>query len=152
MNLNSEIIGANGAALYGVGGPAAYKTYERRGFCVSMEWLDGEPCMLIWPIRGQDAGVFGITLSSASKYADPSGHPTRECFRQCRSALLEVLGGSGIDVEVYALVDVVMDGMNALLTMPPAPLAVRNADKAAPIWEITEIDKESGKTIREASI
>ncbi len=152
MNLNTPIVGANGAPMYGIGGPSAFKTYERRGFCVSFEWIDNEPCMLIWPLRGQDAGVFGIALSSAAKYADPSGAPTRECFKECRSALMEVMGGSGIAIEVYALVDVVLDGMNTLLTMPPAPLAVRLADKPAPIWEITEVDKSTGKTIRESTI
>lgn len=149
MNLNTPIVGANGGALYGIGGPSAFKTYARRGFNVSFEWVENEPCMLIWSIRGEDAGVFGIALSSAGKYADPSGRPTRECFKECRSALIEVMGGSGIDIEVYALVDVVMDGMNTLLTMPPAPVAVRRDDKGAPIWEITEVDKQSGKTIRE---
>ena len=152
MNLNTPLVGANGGPIYSVGGPSAFKTYERRGFNVSFEWVEGEPCMLIWSVRGMDAGVFGIALSSAAKYADPSGKPTRECFKECRSALIEVMGGSGIDIEVYALVDVVLDGMNTLLTMPPAPLDVRLADRPAPIWEITEIDKDSGKTIRESTI
>lgn len=154
MNLNkSLIVSSTGQAMFGVGGQSVHATYVYKGYAVSLEWdaQDGEPVMLMWSaIGGQGAGVFGICLSSAGKYADPSGRPTEECLVNCAAAL-PTLGRAMLNVEVTTLVDVVMNFMPELLMMPPAPKQVRLDGKGAALFEITQQNGD-GKTVSESLI
>lgn len=153
QNLHQRILGADGRELFGLGGARSYAQRESKGYIVSLEWVEGEPAMVIWPARaGGDAevGAFAICLSSAGVYADPSGKPTEECFLRCAMALPD-LGKALLHVELNTLVDVVMQYMPDLLAMPPAPRAVRLADRGEALWEITQQD-EAGKTISEAAV
>lgn len=140
MNLNqSLLVGATGRPMFGVGGEKAASTHEYKGYTVSLEWdeTDGEPVMLIWSsFTGRECGVFGICLSSAGKYADPSGDPTPECFLECWKSL-PTLGRNQIDMECYQLVDVVLHFIPALIAMPPAPRALRKAARGQNYMDIT---------------
>jgi len=152
LNLNkSMIVSATGQAMFGIGGPKTHKTAEFKGYCVSLEWdmADGEPVMLIWsPLGGLGAGVFGICLSSAGKYANPDGRPTEECFMEAAAAL-PTLGRALIRLEVSTLVDVIIQFLPDLLTMPPASRASRLEAKGKGILEVTQTDV-NGKVISES--
>lgn len=151
MNLEHPILSADGGRYFAVGGPSAYKIMEHRGYTASFEWVDGEPAMLMYPTRGGfDAGVFGICLSSAAKYADPNGDPTRECWVEALRAL-PVLGKSQIDIECQTLVACIIHWMPELLHMPYCPRDVRVADRPAPVWEISHKD-QNGRLLSEATI
>lgn len=152
-NLHQRVLGPTGRELFAVGGTKSHAQHEYRGYAVSLEWIDGEPAMVIWPTRaGSDTetGAFAICLSSAAVYADPSGKPTDECFMRCAMALPD-LGKALLRIELNLLVDVVMRFMPDLLAMPPAPKAVRLADKGEALWEITQRD-QNNKTISEAQV
>jgi len=151
--LHQRVLGPNGRPMFGLGGARSYAQREAKGYTVSLEWIEGEPAMVIWPSRAggdADVGAFAICLSSAAVYADPSGKPTEECFLRCAMALPD-LGKAMLHIELHALVDVVMQFMPDLLTMPPAPRAVRQADRGEALWEITQQDQD-GKTISEATV
>lgn len=154
MNLNqSYVVSASGAPVFGVGGAGAFATHTMKGYVVSLEWdeTDGEPVMLVWSaMAGRDAGVFGICLSSAGKYADPSGKPTDEGLYECGMAL-PLLGRGLTPIELNALVDVVMRFIPELLMMPPAPRALRKAAKGEALVDITQKDQYD-RVIKEASI
>lgn len=152
-NLHQRVVGPTGREIFGLGGERSYRQAEAKGYTVSLEWLAGEPAMVIWPSRAggdMDVGAFAICLSSAAVYADPSGKPTEECFLRCAMALPD-LGKAMLHVELNTLVDVVMQFMPDLLTMPPAPKAVRLADKGDALWEITQ-KNERGAVISEATV
>lgn len=139
--------------MFGVGGASSHATHEYKGYVVSLEWddTDGEPLMLMWSaMGGRDAGVFGICLSSAGKYADPNGQPTNDGLFECGLAL-QVLGRAMLLVELHNLVDVVMRYMPDLLRMPPAPTAIRRAAKGEALIDITQQD-QYGRVISEVSI
>lgn len=154
MNLNqSVLVGASGRALFGVGGQSAFSTHEYRGYVVSLEWdeSDGEPMLMMWTaLGGRDAGVFGIGLSSAGKYANANGTPTDECFIECAQALA-MLGRNVLEIELRALVDVVMRFIPDLLAMPPAPRAIRRQAKGEAFMDIVHEDHK-GRKLGEASI
>ena len=151
MNLDNPILSSDGGRYFAVGGPTAFKTFEHRGYHCSLEWVDGEPAMLIWSSRGgMDAGVFGICLSSAAKYADPSGAITPAGYMEIIRAL-PVLGKPMLEIEANTLRDCVLLWMPDLLHMPACPSFVREADRPDAIWEITHKD-QNGKTLSEASI
>jgi hypothetical protein len=132
MNLNQSIlVSPAGRPMFGLGGESAFRTHEYKGYTVSLEWdeTDGEPIMLIWSsFTGRELGAFGICLSSAGKYAEPTGKPTRECFLECWKSL-PTLGRNQIDMECHTLVDVVIRYIPDLLMMPPAPRALKAAAK-----------------------
>jgi hypothetical protein len=151
MRLDTPIIDGIGGAHYAVGGPDAYRSFERRGLKCSLEWVDGEPAMLIWKAReGFDAGVFGICLSSAGKYADPSGDPTPACFREAWRAL-PVLGLPQLEIEASNLVSCIIDWVPHLLTMPPQPPALRQAERGPALWEVTQEDAD-GRRLSEVKV
>jgi hypothetical protein len=156
VNLNqSLLVGASGRALFGVGGENAWRTHEYKGYRVSLEWdeRDGEPMLLIWPATNfidREVGVFGIGLSSAGRYADPSGKPTEGCATLCAAAL-PTLNKAMLPIEVHALMDVVMRFIPDLVLMPPAPKALRRAARGEALIDITQIDSR-GKTISEVSV
>jgi len=151
MNLETPILNQDGSAYYHVGGETAYKVFEHRGYKCSIEWVDGEPAMLLWSAReGFGAGVFGICLSSAAKYADPSGDITPEGYLECIRAL-PILGKPMLEIEAKTLAACIILWMPDLLHMPYCPADVRAADRPVPIWEITHKD-QNGKTLSEASI
>jgi hypothetical protein len=154
MNRNALILSPTGHELIKVG-DNAHAQFTTGDYCVSIEWdVDGrdtEPVMCIWPkIGGRGAGCFAICLSSIAKYADPSGNPTPQCFLECWKAL-PVLGRAQLDIECYRLVDVVLRHTPDLIRCPPAPIAVRRAEIAEPLLEVTT-KHENGKTLREGLI
>jgi len=154
MNLKqSTLVSAANRPMFGVGGASSFSTHEFKGYVVSLEWddIDGEPVLLMWSAAGgREAGVFGICLSSAGKYADPNGRPTKEGLFECGRAL-KVLGRALLLIELHNLVDVVMRFLPDLLRMPPAPRAIRLAAKGQALMDITQQD-HYGRTIREVSI
>lgn len=151
MNLENPILSQDGNRYYAVGGQLAYKQFDHRGYHCSLEWVDGEPAMLIWSSRGGfDAGVFGICISSAAKYADPSGNITPEGYIECCRAL-PVLGKPMLEIEAKTLADCIILWMPDLLHMPYCPADVRAAERPDAIWEITHKD-QNGKVLSEASI
>lgn len=156
MNLTqSLVVGPSGRALFGVGGENSLRTHEYKGYTVSLEWdeSDGEPMLLIWPATHmieREVGVFGIGLSSAGRYADPSGKPTEECATLCAAAL-PTLGKAMLPIEVHALMDVVLRFIPDLILMPPAPRWMRLQARGEALIDITQTDSR-GKTISEVSI
>jgi len=151
MRLETPLLSSDGNRYFVVGGPTAFKQFEHRGYTCSLEWVDNEPAMLIWSTRaGYDAGVFGICLSSAAKYADPNGDPTRECFIEVWRAL-PLLGKNQLDIECKTLVSCIILWMPDLLHMPYCPDSVRLADRPDLVWEITHKD-ENGKVLSEVTI
>lgn len=150
MNLDSLILSPTGRRVYKFG-DLCHAQFESKSYAVSIEWhAEGrscEPIMCIWSrAGGRGAGVFGICLSSIGKYADPSGQPTREAFIEARRAM-PTLGRIGLDLEIYELVDVILRHTPDLIRCPPAPPAVRRAERGEALLEMTL--KQDGKTLRE---
>lgn len=153
MNPNALILSPTGRPMFKFG-DNAWRTFAAGDYVVSMEWhieaRECEPMMAIWSAAGgRNAGVFGICLSSAAKYADPSGKPTRHAFIEAWRAL-PTLGRMQIDLEVYRLLDVILRHIPDLINMPPVPVAVRRAE-TEPLLEMT-VKNEHGKTLREDMI
>lgn len=151
MNVDALILSPTGRPVYKVG-DHCHQQFRAGQYNVSIEWYQEgrscEPLMAIWSQHsGRDAGVFGICLSSIGKYADPSGNPTREAFLECWNAL-PTLGRAQIDIEVYGLLDVILRHTPDLIRCPPAPKAVREAEKGDPLLEVRQVT--NGKRVDEA--
>ncbi len=153
MNRDNLILSPTGKPLFKVG-DVAHAQFRSGDYDVSIEWLtegrECEPIMAIWSPTSRDGGVFGICLSSIGKYADASGSPTKEAFIECWKAL-PTLGRAQIDIEVFRLLDLVMRHTPDLIRCPPMPPAMRLAEAAAPLLEVS-LQSDSGKTLRENTI
>lgn len=148
MNTKFPLYDSSGRLLFAVGGAQAWKTHDCHGYNVSMEWVDGEPAMVIWSRLAPDFG-FAICLSSVGKYATPEGKPNQEGV----DALAMALPDFGREIcarELHRLVDIVLRYVPELIAMPPTPRDVRKADAGGAIWDVTQ--KANDKTISEASI
>lgn len=139
MHLNSLIVSATGRPMHKVG-DIAHAQFRSGQYNVSIEWLsegrECEPVMAIWSPTSMSGGVFAIALSSIGKYADPSGNPTRTAFLEAWRAL-PTLGRAQIDIEVYALLDVILRHTPDLIRCPPMPPAARQAEAPPPLLEVT---------------
>lgn len=141
--------------MFQVGGQNAKAVHQHGDYLVSLEWLnegrESEPIMIIWSAHsGREAGCFGICLSSAGKYAEPTGAPTDECFYEAACAL-ETLGRAMLNTEVKKLVDTIIRFIPDLIMMPPSPRDVRISDAGQALVEASIVD-ENGKTLREAEL
>lgn len=154
MNRDALILSPTGRPVVKVG-DNCWRQFSAGQYNVSIEWdaqgRECEPIMAIWSKHGgRGAGVFGICLSSIAKYADPGGRPTRQAFIECWNAL-PTLGRAQLDLEVFALLDVILRHTPDLINCPPAAPAVRRAEAGEPLLEITQKD-ENGKVHSEAVI
>jgi hypothetical protein len=153
MHLDALIVSPTGRPLTKVG-DIAHKQFRSGDYNVSIEWLsegrECEPVMAIWSPTSRDGGVFAICLSSIGKYADPSGGPARSAFLACWQAL-PTLGRAQIDLEVFALLDVILRHTPDLINCPPMPPAARLAEAPAPLLEITTKDQD-GRTLSEVVV
>lgn len=154
MNLNTLILSPTGRPVHKFG-DLTYRQFESKSYTVSIEWHQEarscEPIMCIWSrAGGRGAGVFGICLSSIAKYADPDGGPSRIGILECWRAM-PTLGRQGLDIEVFELMDVILKHTPDLIACPPAPPAVRRAEAAPALLEITQKDI-NGKTHSEVTV
>lgn len=151
MNTKNPIRDAHGRSLFAIGGAQAWKTHEAGDYRVSMEWIDGEPGMVIWSAHASRDFAFAICLSSAGKYATPSGSLTEEGADELARAL-PALGREINRRELVALADVVLRYIPELIAMPPAPLEIRRSDLVRPLLEVEERDRATDKTLSHVSI
>lgn len=156
MNTDRQLIlSPTGRQLFKMG-EQAWQQFTTGDYCVSIEWhteaRSVEPCMVIWSKYAvhSNSGAFAICLSSASKYADPNGDPTREAFIECWNAL-PTLGRNQLDTEVYHLLDVILRHIPDLIRCPPMPPAARRAEAGEPLLEVTT-KTEDGRTLSEVVI
>ena len=150
MDRNNYILDASGKQMFAVGGRNAYATHDAGQYIVSTEWFENEPAMFIWS-KIKPMFAFGICLSSIGKYAEPDGRPNAEGVEELALALPD-FGKAMERSELHRLIDVVLRYTPELIAMPPVPLSVRREDAGGALWEVTEKDDKTGRTISEASI
>lgn len=163
----APILSPQGLPLFSAGGSHSWKTFEHRGFIVSLEWMGrgkkAQPCMVIWPssnvfVAGEGQGMWAIGRRAITEFvgfnADGTctGSASQHCYRECLAAL-PVLGKDQWDKQSFlALVDCVIRFAPDLVHMPVTPRRIRQELAGEPMWEIEAKNKVSGKTISEVAI
>lgn len=115
-----------------LGGPRSYKSKAYKDFVLHFEWFDnerdqigkGEPHLFI---RRRYAGVDGgnhsavvVPMSQCHYYANSDGYPTRHLIMFAAGGCKE-LGLEPSKMNVRALADAIIDHIEDLVRMPPAP-------------------------------
>jgi hypothetical protein len=164
----SPVVNSQGQSVFVMGGKHAWKTFEHKGFQISLEWVGqgkrSAPCMCIWPVSNIfvagscDSGAWGISRRAITDFVGfnkdgkCTGSASIHCYRECHEAL-PILGKDKNDKQAFlALVDTVIKFAPELVRMPPTPQSIKK-DLAGPaMWDVSATIKETGKTVSEASI
>ena len=106
-----------------LGGQNARKTWKRGQFGLSLQYVNGEESLCVWPLRGlKGAGAMVIGLSAAHLYADSkTGGPTPHLIESCMSGL-SVMNIDYAPWALKALADVILDELPELVNMKPEPM------------------------------
>ncbi len=120
MPTTPVLLAPSGVPMRRLGGDAAWRQYETRGFVVSIEWdEDGEPMVVLWSATGDlNRGAWGVCLSAFPVLTGVDGKPTREGMHMVARGLARM----GREVEprnVITLFDVVLDAYGHLVRTPP---------------------------------
>lgn len=117
-----------------VGGPDAWKVRTSGDIVIAFHWVNGEPAMVLWPVRKPLGCVpYCIGLSHAYKYAKNTGYPTPYCVTQAVAAA-QVMGMDTGRETVKRIVEIILDNLEDLVRMPPEP---EKKDKTAPLGTAT---------------
>lgn len=163
----SPIQTPDGRPMFSAGGDAAWKTFEHRGFVISLEWVGDHrraaPCLCIWPssnvfVAGEGCGIWVISRRAISEFVGfdrdgrCTGSASEHCYRECIQAL-PVLGKDCNDKAAYlALVDCVVKFAPELVHMPPTPKRIRQQLAGEAMWEVTATNKNTGRVMSEAAV
>jgi hypothetical protein len=163
----SPILSPDGRPMYSAGGGQSYKTAVKHGFVVSLEWVGtgkkAYPAMVIWPasnvfVTGEGNGMWLIARRAITEFVGfnkedkCTGGPSEHCLREARLAL-PILGKDINDrYALNDLVDVVVTFAPELVLMPVTPRSIQQELKTPPMWEMTAINKSSGKTLSESEV
>lgn len=147
------ILSENGKRVLAIGGEHAWKQYRKGDVLVTYQWVNDEPCMCLFAAVGsQNRGAFVIALSALHKYMDNKGYPTRYLVMATVDIAKQLGFTPGKDI-CMRIADVIADGAQDLVRMPPMPKAVREAAKPEPVGtlEIREGDR-AGRLVHEAEV
>lgn len=164
----APVLGPDGLPYFSAGGHHAWKTFEHKGYTVSLEWVgDGSrksfPCMVIWKTKnvfvpGESAGMWTIGRRAITEFVGftkddkCTGGASEHCEREARQAL-PILGQDVNDKNALnALIDTVVRFAPDLVLMPPTPRGIRQEMAGDPFWDVLAINKNTGKTLSEASV
>jgi hypothetical protein len=163
----SPILTPSGEPIWSAGGQHAWRTFEHRGYVVSLEWVgnhrSAQKCMVIWPasnvfVAGSSEGMWVIGARAITQFVGfnrddkCTGSVSEHCQRECREAL-PLLGKDRNDKSALnALMDAVIRFAPDLVGMPAVPAALRREMRGQAMWEVVASNKATGKTLSEASV
>lgn len=163
----SPLLNPDGLPMWSAGGKHAWRTFEHRGYVVSLEWVgnhrSAQKCMVIWPVSnvllaGSSAGMWVIGSRAITQFVGfnrddkCTGGVSEHCTRECREAL-PLLGKDRNDkAALSALIDTVIRFAPDLVGMPVVPRSVRQEMRGEAMWEVVATNKGTGKVLSEASV
>lgn len=104
-----------------IGGKDSYKQFEKGDIVCSLQWVNDEPALILWPkVKRVGSGAFVVCLSSAWKYATSKGYPTPYLAHQAVIAA-KVMCLEPHTFTIRAIADAIFEHIPDLVDMPPTP-------------------------------
>lgn len=164
----SPVLSPQGLPVFSAGGEHAWRTFEHRGFIVSLEWVGdhrkARKCMVIWPAtniltaQATGDGMWVISERAITQFVGfnrddkCTGSASEHCHREAREAL-PLMGKDKNDRHaLVALIDCVVRYAPDLIGMPVAPVKLRQELRGQAMWEVVASNKSTGKTLSEAEV
>lgn len=116
-----------------LGGAKAWKQNVSGDVVASFQWVNGEPAMCLFPKipRTLNPGAYVIMLDVAFKYANSkTGGPTEYLIQQAAKAA-KVMGFNTDSFIIKRIADLILDGLQDLIEMPPEPTGLTKKDTQA---------------------
>jgi hypothetical protein len=122
------ILGPTARPYVSLGGEFAYSVRRVGELCISHQYVNTEPAMIIWSAT-RKAGAFAICLSAAHQYTEDE-----YLVFQAMSAAHQI-GYSPKDKSVVGkIADLILSGLDDLVRMPPEPtIAVSRREQRAEV-------------------
>jgi hypothetical protein len=128
-----------------VGGDKAWKVYRYRDIGVSLQWVNGEPAMILFPLSGDRRSGYVLPLQSLHSICVESDKVDGRAVIEMGMTAAEVIGRLDRATAIMCADAILMFAAD-LLRMPPEP----DPEKPPVVGEI-EV-KADGQTIYEGEI
>lgn len=114
---NQILLSADGQPLQCFG-EKSWKQFEYKGYVVSLEMVEDEPAIVVWPASAtRGTGVYAVCLSAFPYWIQESGMPTMGAVKMARRGL-ESMGRIPLAIEVATLMDVIIHYIPDVYRMP----------------------------------
>ncbi len=154
--MSTSILGPTGQAMVMIGGERAWKQRVIRDVVCTYQWLDRpdidpdgpHPCMVLHRRDAtHDHGAYVIPQRNAFVYAEKDGTPTMALMGSAFKAAV-TLGFFPDQSTVHRIIDVIVEGIGDLVTMPsdqPGEFNMRKLER----FGIEATAKVNGQTIHQ---
>lgn len=117
-------------AKYELGGEKAWICRQHNGWLMqSYQWIDGEPCMCVYPPRKEVPGALVIPMKSVHLWVSSAGYPELDHAIPTAVEAAKLMGLRVTKDTIHAIIDAVLDGVPDLIDMPPEPTERKKADR-----------------------
>lgn len=151
--LSGQLMDISGKPMVMLGGEWTYARRRSKGIIVEYTWQKGEPVMILYKdAKHTRVGAYIIELDDAHNYANSDGNMSVSLMAHA----MEAAAAMGFDAHdryaVRSIMDVILDNLEELITMPPAPAAMEAQEKrqAGTVGELTF--KADGRTMFEGAL
>jgi hypothetical protein len=149
--LRSKLLHPSGKAMVMLGGDV-YEQRTKGDIIYEFKWVEGEPVMLIYKrTLGRNSPAYMIEMLDAHKFAMSNGHATSRLMKEYCIAAAEAVQAHHDKATMHRMIDVILDGIPILLSMPPEPKAIEIANRPTSGNDEMSI-KIDGKTVIETMV
>lgn len=146
-----DIQDINGRPMVRLGGEFLHKQRVTGDIVSEYTWHHNEPVMILYrAVPTEKVGAYMIELKDAHHYAQSNGYPTMQLIRHSHEAA-KAMGFQGYGFEVTRIADIILDGLDDLLMMPPEPPESEKANTPEPTGSELVI-KVNGETVMEKEV
>ena len=149
--LRSQLLHASGKRMVMLGGDV-YDQRTKGDVIYECKWVDGEPVLLIYKrTLGSNSPAYMIEMADAHKFALSSGYATKELMSKYCFEAAKAVGSEHDKATIFRMIDVIVDGIDILLQMPPEPKEIEIANRPSSGNDELAI-KIDGKTVIETVV
>lgn len=149
--LKTSLLHASGKQMVMLGGDV-YDQRTKGDITYEFKWVDGEPVMLLYKrVLGKNTPAFMLELADCHKFALSNGYATQRLLSETCHHAARAIGSEHDKATIYRIIDVILDGVPILLSMPPEPKAIEIANRPSSGNDELSI-KIDGKTVIETVI
>lgn len=149
--LRTNILHESGKPMVMLGGDV-YAQFTKGDITHEYKWVNGEPVMLIYKrTLGRNSPAYMIEMADAHKFAESSGHATQKLIKHYCVEAANAIQSEHDKATMHRIIDVILDGIPILLSMPPEPKALEIANRPTTGNDEMTI-KLNGKVIAEVQL
>lgn len=149
--LRTNILHESGKPMVMLGGDV-YEQRVKGDIVYEFKWVSGEPVMLLYKrTLGSNSPAYMIEMKDAHKFGKSNGHATQRLLTHYCVEAANAIQAQHDKATAHRIIDVILDGIPILLSMPPEPKALEIANRPTTGNDEMTI-KLNGKVIAEVQL